>query len=468
MGIILFVVFLLCNLMTVGIVWAVYAGKEKYQEGMVLGVHIPKEHVLDEGLQSMLATYKKKFTRGNLLHLFLGAFMCLSFFYSGGGGIILWTLWLTWYLIQVYGLILKTHRRIYDYKMENDWIMEKNQHQILIDTRVSAQSAHMPHSHWWHMIFVVLITGLYFLPGSFSFFESNQTMRILPGTALFVALLFWFLHVKYCYRKNTVYAQDTNVNQAVNRLEKRTWSIVFLLMNAIGSAGMIYLYLCLQWKGQLKVFDFWLFITLEVLASAVMVIGLFFIRREKEKMLSNVTILTVDDDVYWKNGWYHNPEDKKILVPDRLNSSSYSMNTAKRGVRIAIGAMYIGFFVLMIGVGMMLLPFDHVSITMQEEGSEVIIKGAGYSVSFEEREIQSVALIEELPKEYYIRTNGGATGEYLVGHFKGDQTGKCMMFLYKKYAPILKIELPGQVVYVNSKDPKETKTWYETFLLLHD
>ena len=65
-------------------------------------------------------------------------------------------------------------------------------------------------------------------------------------------------------------------------------------------------------------------------------------------------------------------------------------------------------------------------------------EAAGYDSEFNIDEIVSVSLIDELPDEDYIRTNGGSTDKVNIGHFRGKETGKCMMFLFKGYTPILK------------------------------
>ena len=48
-----------------------------------------------------------------------------------------------------------------------------------------------------------------------------------------------------------------------------------------------------------------------------------------------------------------------------------------------------------------------------------------------------------------------------IGHFKGSESGKTMLFLFNEYTPILKIELEDETVYLNSKEPGETEAWYE-------
>ena len=43
----------------------------------------------------------------------------------------------------------------------------------------------------------------------------------------------------------------------------------------------------------------------------------------------------VDDDIYWKNGWYNNPRDRRWVVPSRMCSSNYSFNMGKPGVALS-------------------------------------------------------------------------------------------------------------------------------------
>lgn len=69
-------------------------------------------------------------------------------------------------------------------------------------------------------------------------------------------------------------------------------------------------------------------------------------------------------------------------------------------------------------------------------------------------------MIEEMPKDNFYRSNGGDTDKYLIGHFKGKEIGKCMLFLYKEETPILEIQLKNMTVFLNSENEKETEEWY--------
>mgnify|MGYP000034318842 FL=1 len=47
----------------------------------------------------------------------------------------------------------------------------------------------------------------------------------------------------------------------------------------------------------------------------------------------------VDDDDYWKTGFYYNPNDPHLFVPDRLCSTNYSLNYARTGAKVFTGTI---------------------------------------------------------------------------------------------------------------------------------
>ncbi|MGN0400557.1 MAG: hypothetical protein ACI4EO_10640 [Blautia sp.] len=97
-----------------------------------------------------------------------------------------------------------------------------------------------------------------------------------------------------------------------------------------------------------------------------------------------------------------------------------------------------------------------------KEDSQVKIEAAGYECEFQLSQIQSLKLIEELPDEHFIRTNGVSTDKVAIGHYKGKETGKCMLFLNRECSPVLKIVLEDErTVYLNSNDSDEVKKWYK-------
>ena len=190
------------------------------------------------------------------------------------------------------------------------------------------------------------------------------------------------------------------------------------------------------------------------------------VRKRKAVLESDQEAYYTDDDEYWKYGWYNNPDDRHILVQDRFNSMNYSFNWGRPGVKKAGVILYAATIIfvpaIIIWTFSLIASFDNAEVTFVESGGVCSVEAAGYDCEFREDEIASVELIGALPDDDYIRTNGGSTDKVNIGHFRGKETGKCMMFLYKGYSPILEIRLEnGMTVYINSREEKKTEEWYE-------
>lgn len=66
----------------------------------------------------------------------------------------------------------------------------------------------------------------------------------------------------------------------------------------------------------------------------------------------------------------------------------------------------------------MLVPFINVHIDTHLDSNKLTVSAAIYSSEIYFDDIEEVQLLNELPDDDFVRTNGGATDEYLIGHFK--------------------------------------------------
>ena len=94
-------------------------------------------------------------------------------------------------------------------------------------------------------------------------------------------------------------------------------------------------------------------------------------------------------------------------------------------------------------------------------GGKMVIRAASYDCQIQSEQILSVKLLDEMPEDNFYRSNGGDTEKFLIGHFRGKETGKCMMFLYKEETPIIEIQLEDMIVFLNSENKEETEEWYD-------
>ena len=76
MSIALFIIFLFMNFFILLIMKFVYTSNYSYTEGMLLGVHIPKEHIEDETVLNIVAAARRKMNRIIWINLILGTALC--------------------------------------------------------------------------------------------------------------------------------------------------------------------------------------------------------------------------------------------------------------------------------------------------------------------------------------------------------------------------------------------------------
>lgn len=456
------IVFLLTNYMVIGIFWGVYRKKEEGKEGMILGVHIPKEQQENPDLIQLCSAHKRAFSRGIGLEFLVGTMICIPFIWSAGVGMILWTLWIWIFLFHIYGLMLRSHRKVYDLKIKNTWIMEQNQ--IRIDPLQSPDTTEGPISPLWNLLALALLVLPFLRKSLREFFWMEPVWFILPGIMMVVCLMFWGMHAYYGLHRKIAPTKDPGINQKVDALEKRGWSWIFFLSNLVNSIGMLYLYLQILGDQWLDSLDYLVFLGIVVVESILILGGAIQLRRKRNACFKEDTEYVTDEDEYWKNGWYSNPNDPRFLVPDRLNASNSSLNMAKKSARVTTWIFALVTTLMLLGSGLLLLGFDHVKITMTTEGQLVTIHGAVYTTQFEKSDIVEVSLVQQLPDEGFVKTNGGATSAYLVGHFRGRESGKVMLYLYREYTPIIRIQLTDKIIYLNSKDDNQVQNWYQDLL----
>lgn len=169
----------------------------------------------------------------------------------------------------------------------------------------------------------------------------------------------------------------------------------------------------------------------------------------------------VDEDDYWKNGWYSNPNDKRFLVNDKFCNMNMSFNMARPGARILVGSLLAVVLGVIFWCIYLFIPLIHVEFTLTRTGDEIRIEGGGYETEFTTEEIKSVEILQKEIGESFHRKNGLSSDEYQIGHFKGSESGETMLFLCQEVMPILKIKLEDRTIFLNSREKKEIKIWYD-------
>lgn len=73
---------------------------------------------------------------------------------------------------------------------------------------------------------------------------------------------------------------------------------------------------------------------------------------------------------------------------------------------------------------------------------------------------QSLSFWTKLPDDSFLRTNGASTDSYDIGRYEGRTLGKCSLYVFDGYSPILMIKSDDTLVFVNSKEDGEIEKLY--------
>ena len=220
----MFVIFLIVNVGTIGIFYGVYGTKRKYEEGMLMGVHLPGSAAESEEVKMLMKKYRTWTKWFYTLNLLAGIAVCGFCFWYISVFMIVWSIWLVEVCIGAILLLYRTHRKLYDLKMKNGWI-GSNGSKIMtadsaVDATVSAQSEKMGMSPLWHILFCGLIVLPCLLPQVRLYLKESEDGWILFLCGFAVNLVFAAVHAVILRTRNTVYSEDVKMNLAVNRLQK--------------------------------------------------------------------------------------------------------------------------------------------------------------------------------------------------------------------------------------------------------
>lgn len=184
-------------------------------------------------------------------------------------------------------------------------------------------------------------------------------------------------------------------------------------------------------------------------------------QKRKEALKTEEPLNYVDDDVYWKNGWYHNSQDRRFMVPDRMCSTNYSLNMGKPVVRCLAGVGIVAITLVVLWMLVVFFRMDFTRPQLQIGERKVSVQSAEYAISFDRDDIKEVTLLDSFPKEEFHRTHGLSDSRQLLGKFKGKESGKAMLYIRRGETPVLRIELSEYVVFINSEDAEKVQMWYE-------
>lgn len=163
MGIFMFITFASANLITIGAMWYGFMSQYRYNNGMVLGVHIPSEHAEEPGVTEQVTNARRKMKRFHIINLILIMALSILCFFNMALYVIIWIVWIFAYIGAAIYFNAAMHRKLYDYKVAQGWLVEGQKKKVYIDTAVLTMTEKSAVPYRYHAV-VILIEILCVLP----------------------------------------------------------------------------------------------------------------------------------------------------------------------------------------------------------------------------------------------------------------------------------------------------------------
>ncbi|MGX7151185.1 DUF5808 domain-containing protein [Enterococcus ureasiticus] len=424
-------------------------------KNVILETTLPKDKLQDEQVLFVSKTYKKRLMQLALVFTIIALPILLISYDS---------LTLLYFLVMIIGFIGASFylqivyiRKMTTVKVKNNWILPTSP--ILVDTKLVANKNRKLISIWWFLpsIFITLSGCIY----------SFKTLGLSNGTWIIglisilmtgMFLLFYYFIARFPVKPVT---SDETINQNVNDQMRHHWSVLMavsalvlspLAFMSIGSVMVPY--------ERMMVFS----IGYAVLILAFVVFTFYYLfssRKKQDQLIAQAKEYRYsDEDQYWKYGVYINPNDKRIMVPDRIGMN-ISVNLGRPVGKFTLGVTGVLVLVALIAASIPMLISDFSTNPFELTTTD---NGIALSAPLSQRrqidwnDIESVELVDSLPKDK-LRIYGTATENYLTGEFQVNSEPAYLLVLTDK-KPILEIKTKDKLYYYTNKDSKLTEKYY--------
>lgn len=325
-------------------------------------------------------------------------------------------------------------------KRKNNWFIENN-NITYVDTEVSRLKQKMVLKQYWFIPTIVVYL--------IAFALKIELFLILQ--ALFTSVVCYGIYLIYKNRRSKTYSKNQEINFACNQIERRVWSIIWTLFSFLYSLSVFVnmnneiVFLCLIFA-----------ITIVILI--LILYGNNKIRDTQNRLLySDENVIIQDDDEYWGMFIYNNPNDSRVIVEKRYGVGTTINFGSKKG-KIITWVFSIFMIIIMVPVIVIVAVMANADYSMVVSGDNVVIDAPLYGTTFNLAEIQSIDIINTLPKS--TKTNGSQTSKLEIGYFNVDGYGKSELYIKNDIHEIIVIKLKDKYIFINADSYDMTDKYY--------
>ncbi|MGX7264888.1 DUF5808 domain-containing protein [Enterococcus crotali] len=428
-------------------------------KNIILETTLPKDKLQEEQVLTVSKTYKKRLLQCALIFSIV-ALPILVIPYD--------SLVMLYFLMMLIGYIGTSFylqvvyiRKMTTVKVQNNWILPISP--ILVDTTLVANKNRKLISVWWFLPSVLItLSGCLYSITTFGSANGNWIICLISLLMMGMFLLFYYFIARFPVKPVT---SDEMINQLVNDQMRHHWSVLmavsaFILSPiaflAIGSVMVPYEQMMAFSIGYLILMLVFVLFTFYYLFSS---------RKKQDQLIAQAKEYRYsDEDQYWKYGIYINPNDKRIMVPDRVGMN-ISVNLGRPAGKFTLGLTGILVLIALVAasIPMLISDFSSNPFELTTTRSSIYLSAPlSQRRQIDLNDIESVELINHLPKDR-LRVYGTATENYLTGEFQVNGEPAYLLVLTDK-KPILAIRTKNKLYYYTNKDSTLTEKYYRNIL----
>ncbi|WP_265456703.1 PH domain-containing protein [Enterococcus sp. HY326] len=362
----------------------------------------------------------------------------------------------TMYLYQVHYI-----HKLHDLQAKMGWLLQAQP--ILIDTQaIQLKNRKMLSIKWLLGSLLLTIVAAAISILQLNSFTMNLVMIVTAGILWLLSLAMYY-YIRHFPVK--AWSQKTELNQQYNDLTKFYWSLITVILSYMFVPLILLPYGLLTFNPTIvTVISVAYFLVLFIGCGSTIAL-LFKLRKKQDQLMAQTGEQRYSgDDQYWRYGVYYNPNDNRLMLPDRVGMN-ITTNMAKPAAKIGGGILVVFLVGILtfVMVPMFQYDFQTNSIRMEITQEDVVMTAplvGKSSVPF--NDIESVELITDLPKGLF-RVNGMGTENYATGSFAGNGRS-ATLYVRLDQKEIIYLKTADRDYYFTASDAEETKKEYQQIL----
>ncbi|MTD42162.1 hypothetical protein GIX45_26750 [Erwinia sp. CPCC 100877] len=423
-------------------------------KNVILETTLPKDKLTDPQVLAVSRKYKKRLWQGSLLFALIALPIIILPYDS---------LVLIYFLIDLilfigsfFYLEVIYIRKMTAVKVNNRWVVPTGP--IVVDTKLVAAKNQRMLSVWWFLpsIIIAVVGFIYSLQT-----DSGQSTWLFGLISLGIIGLFLVFYYFIARQPVKPLTSDERINQSVNDIMRHHWSVL-TIVSALVLSPLAFIPGLSPAIPYEQILGFAVGYGLVILVYIIFIFYYLFSSRRKQDLLiaQAAEYCYHDEDQYWKYSVYINPNDPRIMIPDRIGMN-LSVNLGRSAGKWIMGSIGVITALILVTAIVPLLIGD-----FSANPFELTTSQTGVSLSaplartrkIDWQEIERIDLIDSLPKKQ-LRVYGTATQRYLTGEFQIEEQ-PAYLLVYKDHQPILKIKTKDKIYYYTNKDNKLTRQYF--------